>query len=1339
MTPSHRPLRAILSIAAAIALAGLVPSFALKVREDASRFDAISIGDPGLAVQPATVTASDPRLAAAKRGGWSSFKALNGGAWDVYLDGRSGAPLLVQGQGIAFIPGTGNSLQAAGPVTAQSLAGQIRSFMAKNAALLLADDKELVLNEEGSGQLTADLWKIVFDRAVSGIPVDGDRYIFYVGHGNLIAFGATRWSAMTTDSSPVLSASDGRAALSTYMGLKATDAVEIQNAGTLTIVPMAAAGTAVDGFDGAAGTGYRTALAWRIAFAVEGEPGLWVGLVDAHTGAVLALYDDIKYAQAKGGTFPLSDDGSCPTGCEQANYPMPWADIKIGTTSSSAGGMGSFSCSPLGSTATTKLAGSYVRVLDTCGTISQTVSCDADLDLGTSSGTDCTIPAGASAGDTHAARSSFYHLNRIKEHARAWLPGKAWLSAQLTDNVNINNTCNAFWSSGGSYGTVNFYRSGGGCRNTGEIAGVFLHEWGHGLDQNDNGGYDNPSEAYADITSFLLTHSSCIGRGFYSSGTCNGYGNACLSCTGIRDQDWNQRANRTPSTPEGFIAGCSTQTVGGGPCGKEPHCEAYLTAETLWDLANRDLTAAGMDQPTAWLTVDRLWYKSRNASGGNAYSCGPTASLRSCASGSWFTELRTLDDDDGNLANGTPHAAAIFTSFNRHNIPCGASTDATNLSSTVCSPLAAPVLTTTPSFGANALSWTAVPGAASYNVFRNDQGCGWGFTLIANVTGTTYTDTGLPNAFPLYYAVQAVGSNTACLGTLGACTTAQAGGPHAKFASSARIADTCAPGGAGSNNGIYDAGEQIQFSITLKNDGNAALTGVTATVTPTTPGVTMVNATANWASIASGASGTSLAPHFTALLSMNLACGSAVNYNITISSNEGTWTGSFFQTLGQTGAGGGTPISESFTAGIPGSWTVVDGGSGGGASATWTTANPCARAFSVPIASPAAMVDSACAGASAAQEEQLVTPIIDLSSATTVTLQYDEYFRHATPNETGDVDVKSSATGGAWTNVVRNQDSDTNNPNHRTVDISAQAAGAPDAQIRFHYYDGANDWYWQVDNVTVTWSGTVCSMNLCISPTSADMRVTSSAAPASVATHQNVTYTITVSNNGPATAPGPQLSAATPLGTTFQSVAAPPGWSCTTPAVGGTGTVSCSKASLATGSPAVFTLVANVNWCAGNGTTVSGNASVTSGTADPFLSNNSATALATVTDSGSCDDGNPCTVSDLCTNGVCAGTPVGPAETGDSLRLTEGPATTTISWTEGAGTFNLYRGSRSSVAWSYNHTCLASAVAGPVQDPQKPALGPTFYYLLTRVSSCGESIPGRDSLGGPIPNGQPCP
>jgi hypothetical protein len=88
--------------------------------------------------------------------------------------------------------------------------------------------------------------------------------------------------------------------------------------------------------------------------------------------------------------------------------------------------------------------------------------------------------------------------------------------------------------------------------------------------------------------------------------------------------------------------------------------------------------------------------------------------------------------------------------------------------------------------------------------------------------------------------------------------------------------------------------------------------------------------------------------------------------------------------------------------------------------------------------------------------------------------------------------------------------------------------------------------------------------------------------------------------------------------------------------------------------------------------------------------------------------------------------------------LTGGLLGATIGWTEPAGTFNLYRGSRPSLAWSYDQTCFAPGVAGPVNDGQAPAAGTVFTYLLTRVTACGESIPGRDSVGAPIPNAAPC-
>src|SRR5262245_44267770 len=152
--------------------------------------------------------------------------------------------------------------------------------------------------------------------------------------------------------------------------------------------------------------------------------------------------------------------------------------------------------------------------------------------MGTSAGTDCTTPGSGGPGNTHASRSAFYHLNRIGEHVRAWLPSNAWLQAPLPVFVNLNiHTCDAQ----GGGGELDFFQSGGGCRNSGEIASAVLHEWGHGLDARDGGGngFEKPEEAYADITAFLITHQSCISRGFRTT-NCTGYGDACLNCTGVR-------------------------------------------------------------------------------------------------------------------------------------------------------------------------------------------------------------------------------------------------------------------------------------------------------------------------------------------------------------------------------------------------------------------------------------------------------------------------------------------------------------------------------------------------------------------------------------------------------------------------------------------------------------------------------------------------------------------------------------------------------------------------------------------------------------------------------------
>ena len=70
-------------------------------------------------------------------------------------------------------------------------------------------------------------------------------------------------------------------------------------------------------------------------------------------------------------------------------------------------------------------------------------SSTGDIDLGgVDNDTNCDS-AGTSAGNTAAARSGFYEINRIKTSAQAQLPANFWLTLSLTANMNISPFCNA--------------------------------------------------------------------------------------------------------------------------------------------------------------------------------------------------------------------------------------------------------------------------------------------------------------------------------------------------------------------------------------------------------------------------------------------------------------------------------------------------------------------------------------------------------------------------------------------------------------------------------------------------------------------------------------------------------------------------------------------------------------------------------------------------------------------------------------------------------------------------------------------------------------------------------
>ena len=195
-------------------------------------------------------------------------------------------------------------------------------------------------------------------------------------------------------------------------------------------------------------------------------------------------------------------------------------------------------------------------------------------------------------------------------------PGLTWLDRPILAKVNHKRTCNAYWN--GS--SINFFAAGKGCNNTGRIFDVVAHEWGHGFDQNAPGAAIDGAlgEFIGDLISFVQTRSPLLGPGFFTDGK------------PVRDlEDPNY---------ECF-----------DPKKREVHAAGHLLGAVVWDIFN-DLEKAGV-------TGDRL----------KRLMLFPIAIAQTRAG--WYTAMLAVDDDNGNLLDGTPNECLIYNQFKAHS--CG--------------------------------------------------------------------------------------------------------------------------------------------------------------------------------------------------------------------------------------------------------------------------------------------------------------------------------------------------------------------------------------------------------------------------------------------------------------------------------------------------------------------------------------------------------------------------------------------------------------------------------------------------------------------------------------------
>ncbi|MCG3126232.1 MAG: hypothetical protein CHACPFDD_01062 [Phycisphaerae bacterium] len=168
-------------------------------------------------------------------------------------------------------------------------------------------------------------------------------------------------------------------------------------------------------------------------------------------------------------------------------------------------------------------------------------------------------------------------------------------------------------------------------------------------------------------------------------------------------------------------------------------------------------------------------------------------------------------------------------------------------------------------------------------------------------------------------------------------------------------------------------------------------------------------------------------------------------------------------------------LSENFNSGIPATWAIVDLLGGGAVSPfNWTTNNLEGRANWTPAADPgpndlAAHADSDHHAGNF--DIALVSPSFTVPGSN-AKLDYDTNYQNFALID--DAETEISTNGGAtWTSLLHWQEDHGTFQGwpgvHVQLDLSAYAGQT--AQIRFHYYEpvsGGFDWWWQVDNVSVT-------------------------------------------------------------------------------------------------------------------------------------------------------------------------------------------------------------------------------------------------------------------------------
>ncbi|MEE8417638.1 MAG: hypothetical protein V3S06_03155, partial [candidate division Zixibacteria bacterium] len=345
----------------------------------------------------------------------------------------------------------------------------------------------------------------------------------------------------------------------------------------------------------------------------------WLLLIDARTSEILYSESMILDIDVTGNVSGMATEGNRADICDpEVITPLPYSRVYIsGGNSAYADVNGDFVIPHGGSSPVTVISnirGEWFRVYNQAGgdaQLSQSVTPPGPANF---------IHNESNTSEYNRAEvNAYYHANVVRDFTLAYNPSfpTIWNQFEWPVNVNLNDNCNAFYD----YSSINFFTSGGGCPNT-AFSTIVHHEYGHHLVSVGGSGQGAYGEGMGDVMGILITDDPGLAYGFY--GNCNQY----------------------------MRTGDNTFQY---PCSGEIHYCGQLISGCVWSTRNE----LALTYPFTYRDIiGNLAVNSILLHSGT--SIDPSITI----------DYLTVDDDDGDIYNGTPHYNEICAGFGAHNMDC---------------------------------------------------------------------------------------------------------------------------------------------------------------------------------------------------------------------------------------------------------------------------------------------------------------------------------------------------------------------------------------------------------------------------------------------------------------------------------------------------------------------------------------------------------------------------------------------------------------------------------------------------------------------------------------------